>query len=83
MRKLLLSFLGAIIMIVILYSLLISFVENNINNEIKKYKSKLGEKYIIGNDTLIILDYSMFDENFTLSNGNKVSSIVVFKDAIK
>lgn len=83
MRKLLLSFLGAIIMIVILYSLLISFVENNINNEIKKYKSMLGEKYIIGNDTLIILDYSMFGENFTLSNGNKVSSIVVFKDAIK
>jgi len=37
------------------------------------YESYLGKTFIIKNDTLTIIDYSIFGSTFTLSNGNKVN----------
>jgi len=44
-------------------------IENNIN----KAKSELGHKVKLGKDTLSITDYSILNENYTLSNGTKIS----------
>ena len=36
-------------------------------------KSKIGTQIVLYSDTLIIVDYSLLNENYTLSNNNKVS----------
>jgi len=45
-----------------------------------EYKSYIGETYIMKKDTLLIIDYSMFKETFTLSNGVEVNSSLIIKD---
>ena len=39
----------------------------------------LNEKVIIDKDTLTIIDYSMIDNNFTLSNGKTISKHIIEK----
>jgi len=51
-------------------------INNSINTFSKfdsKIKSHIGNKVIIDKDTLMITDYSIIDENYTLSDGNKIS----------
>ncbi len=60
--------------------LLSDSIIKSVNTEENKYKKYLGEKYIIDNDTLIIVDYSIFSENFTLSDGRKVNYILIHKN---
>jgi hypothetical protein len=43
-----------------------------IDNE-AEYKDYVGDELVIKKDTLIIVDYSTIDKNFTLDNGRKVS----------
>jgi putative Mn2+ efflux pump MntP len=81
--KSILAFIGFVLIMILGYYFVIFLFVNSYNTETEKYKKELGKNIVIQNDTLKILDYSFIDENFTLSNGNKVSSIVVFKDAIK
>lgn len=54
-------------------------------NKISEYKQLyIGEKVIIDNDTLIIIDYPLFSDKVRLSNGLKVdTSFVIKTDAIK
>jgi len=40
-----------------------------------KYKAKIGSKIIIAHDTLMVVDYSILKDNFTLSNKTEVSSV--------
>ena len=42
-----------------------------------KYKEHIGNKFVLSGDTLTIIDYSMFNETFTLSNGQKISCELV------
>jgi hypothetical protein len=49
------------------------------NKEEKYYKSRIGSKVAINNDTLTITDYSILNNNFTLCNGTKLS-IEYFKN---
>jgi hypothetical protein len=44
-----------------------------INNKEKIAEGKLGSTIILNKDTLTIIDYSIFEENYTLSNGTKVN----------
>jgi len=37
------------------------------------YNENIGRKVVLNKDTLIIVDYSSLQSNFTLSNGAKVS----------
>lgn len=46
---------------------------SKINQAEKEIKSYVGTKVEVAGDTLTILDYSLLEENYTLSNGVKVS----------
>lgn len=46
---------------------------NAIANLEDKAKSRVGDKVVIGSDTAIILDYSLFKETYTLSNGQEIN----------
>lgn len=55
-------------------------ITKKLNTQENKYKKHIGEKYIIDKDTLTIIDYSIFSENFTLSDGRKVNYVLISKD---
>lgn len=65
--------LYALIFIIIGSWILISICNKAINKYKVEYTKHMGERVIIGKDTLSITDYSMIEENFTLSNGRKIS----------
>lgn len=66
----------AIILLVIL-SNEISQAFNETRDTTKEYELYLGEEFILGNDTLIITDYSLVYKNFTLSDGRKVGASII------
>ena len=37
------------------------------------YQEQIGEQVIIKTDTLIVVDYSMFNEHYILDNGSTIS----------
>lgn len=43
------------------------------------FQEKLGQKFVLDNDTLTIVDYSLLMGTFTLSDGKQISSELVFK----
>lgn len=65
----------AVCVIAMAYGLtnLVGSVTSGIGREKEKYEKYVGEKYIIDKDTLTITDYSIIEETFTLSNGQKVN----------
>lgn len=71
-----------IIITVFLFGLLILFVNwtfDLVEEEKVLMESHIGDTLIIKQDTLIVLDYSMFLETYTLSNSIKVSRKAVEK----
>lgn len=44
----------------------------------EKYEKHLGIEYIIQKDTVTVIDYSIIQENFLLSNGQTVNSNIIF-----
>ncbi len=63
--------------LVILLAIIMSVIFNEVNNTINqaKYKGKelIGNEVVINKDTLIIINYNLFKETVTLSNGTEVS----------
>ena len=57
------------------------WLADNVNNEIKEleetYKVNLGKKILIDKDSLTIIDYSTFNESYTLSNGKSINKSLV------
>lgn len=49
-------------------------------SEVDMYEEHVGSNIYLNGDTLIIVDYSVFNETFTLSNGSKVSFSFVTKN---
>ena len=74
----------ALVLCVIAVVYLLKYIGNDVteklNNTENKYKKHIGKKHIIDKDTLTIVDYSIWEENFTLSDGRKVSYILIGKD---
>ena len=54
-------------------------IVNSFSDTVSKYKSKLGEKVIFNGDTLQIIDYSLINNNYTLSNGRIVNCKLIYK----
>ena len=54
-----------------------------VDKEIDVIKSKVGNQVIIGRDTSIITDYSLLLDNYTLSNGTKISTELANKISTK
>ena len=76
--------LGGLVLCVIAVVYLLNSVRTDFGKKLKteenKYKKHIGEKYIMDKDTLTIVDYSIFSENFTLSDGRKVNYVLIGKD---
>lgn len=74
-----------IISIILFIFLSIGFIKSTIKakNEIEQvteeYKSHIGNEFVIGKDTLMIVDYSIWNENYTLDNGLKVNAKLINK----
>lgn len=49
------------------------------NEELNRKKALLGHKIVIDGDTLTIVDYSTWNDNFSLSNGTKADGDYVLK----
>jgi len=55
----------------------VSSLLKSLNEETQKYKDKIGEVYVLEDDTLTIVDYSSFNETYTLSNGIVINKSLV------
>lgn len=49
----------------------------------EKMEANVGERTVIEKDTLSIVDYSTFNETYTLSDGNKVNRFYAEKNLVK
>ena len=54
------------------------FWKGCIAKEVIDPKSKLGQTFILDNDTLTIINYSRFEGTYTLSNG-----VIISKELVK
>lgn len=43
----------------------------------KKMKAKIGKSVVIEKDTSVIVNYSIINNTFTLSNGKEISAVLV------
>jgi len=50
---------------------------HNLYQKEDKMKAKIGTSFVLQKDTLLIIDCSIWDNNFTLSNGKKVNSKLI------
>jgi len=55
----------------------ISFLFSKMNALEDKAKQQIGKQVVIASDTLTIVDYSMINETYKLSNGKDVSMFYV------
>lgn len=64
--------------------LTVNSIVKDIEKKQNKYKSEIGKKIVIENDTVTIVNYSIIMESFTLSNDQTVDCNFVFKnDSLK
>lgn len=81
--------INKILYVFIFFSIVyISAVYYFVINEKKEYVEMLNKEVILKNDTLTIIDYSQFDETYTLDNGlkydkNFIEKLKFIKDDIK
>lgn len=69
-----------LIMVVLCIAIFLTLISmfSSFHQSQSMYKNKLGQKIVISKDTLIIIDYSLIAETFTLSNGADINSSIVF-----
>jgi hypothetical protein len=81
MIKLIVGLVAAgIVVTVLYYTIIIWFVGGAIdavNSEAEVYKEYIGKKYLYEGDTVLVIDYSLFNDTYTLSNGVKVNSALI------
>lgn len=77
--KILIMMVASVVAIVILATSISTAVSYKVNEMEKPYKDKLGTKFIINGDTSEIIDYSIINENFVLSNSKVVNANLVNK----
>ena len=61
------------VVFVVLVVWLSKTVGDQITNEVDKIETKVGQKLILQKDTLMIIDYSVFNSNYTLEDGRQIS----------
>ena len=72
-HKMIIAMVVCVIALTFILNNLLNNVTSEISKEKEKYEEYVGKKHIIDKDTLTITDYSIIEETFTLSNGQKVS----------
>lgn len=78
MKKAIALLVGGIVVMAFLMSSIIKDVKSEYSEATEKYKAKVGERFVIEKDTLLITDYSMINGTFTLSDGRKVNEKLIF-----
>lgn len=73
------SIAGLVLAIMVLVFIFfgIYYLASEIESKRDAMKANVGKKIVIGNDTLLIVDYSYVFESYTLSNGTEVSETFV------
>lgn len=76
--------LGLIIVLVLGYMGInfireISSTVKHMEDDNQLYQSHLGDTVILGEDTLLVVDYSIINGIYTLSNGVVVNSLIINK----
>jgi hypothetical protein len=76
-----------IILVAVLMLACLSLLTNNIHTSVEafedytvKFETKLGTTYVIDNETLTIVDFSLVKEVFVLSDGREIHANLVFSD---
>lgn len=59
--------------VIILFSFSMNKCSTSFETELNKYETRVGDKVILKGDTLMIIDYSFVESNFTLEDGRKIS----------
>ncbi len=67
--------IGILLMIVafVLFATMMNKCSGELIKEVEKYETRVGDLIILKNDTLMIIDYSFMESNFTLEDGRKIS----------
>jgi len=60
-----------------IFALMVTLIFSKIEEQETEMKSHVGEEIIIQNDTLIILSYSLLNEEYSLSNGATISAELI------
>lgn len=80
------GFIVMALLIVVLVSALV-YLTRSITSDITgmedNMKELVGEKVLIENDTLTIIDYSLIKSNYTLNNENVISKEYAKKNIVK
>ena len=63
----LIALILAVVLIKILHTISV-----NVGKEVEKYENIIGVEVIFKKDTLTVVDYSILNEHFVLSNGHKI-----------
>lgn len=79
MKKTILILIGLVLLMAVLLTFLTNSCEREFNKEKAKIEVNIGKRVVIEKDTLLITDYSIFESNYTLSNGKKVSFELIKK----
>lgn len=53
------------------------YLQKEVSKTTDLYKSKLGTEFVLGKDTLTIIDYNSFTEVFILSNKQEINKNLV------
>lgn len=69
--------IGGMLIISFAIAFLAEILKGSIAEERAKYIPHLDKKYILDDDTLSIIDYNIWSETFTLSNGVKINSQIL------
>lgn len=73
MKKSTIIFIFAIFAVAFCIHYIIKDMGTKFQEEKIKIESKLGQKVVLEQDTVSIIDYSLINQNYTLSNGKKIS----------
>ena len=73
MKKIFKSVFGIAVFFLILTVIGISSLIKELDNSIDDVKENVGNEFVIADDTLMIMDYSLIEQNYTLQDGTKVS----------
>ena len=67
--------------IIILIAVIIENVNglHDNNKHIRYLKSRIGDKYIMNKDTIIVLEFNEINNMYILSNGNYVIPEIIYK----
>lgn len=74
------KFLFFLSLALLIISFSIEDLETSETTTRNEYETHIGENKILGSDTLIVVDYSIIDQTFTLSNGLKVDKHIIIED---